>query len=158
MLGVLRPTLTLEVGQAGLCDLGPHSKHWFTTSFRRKVPESDARSVDLGLVPTGPRKHPQQTLSTGDLHLSSESEIRSVLAHAPFDALPTELSSCVSELRSCVKVEEAILGSPAVPNSQYIYIYGLCGRQTTLNRTELCVRAQELCRERSRWPSWALRP
>ena len=32
----------------------PNSKHWFTTSFRRKVPESDARSVRPPLASSRP--------------------------------------------------------------------------------------------------------
>ena len=38
------------------------------------------------------------------------------------------LHQCASELRSCVKVEVAVLGLP-LPNSPY----GLCGRKATLN-------------------------
>ena len=52
------------------------------------------------------------------------------------------LSCAVSELRSCVKVEVDVLGSPSL-NSPY----GRCGRQTTLKN-----RAQELCESRGGRP------
>ena len=52
------------------------------------------------------------------------------------------LSCSISELRSCVKVEVDVLGSPSL-NSPY----GRCGRQTTLKN-----RAQELCESRGGRP------
>ena len=56
------------------------------------------------------------------------------------------ITAHLSEVRSCVKVEVAVLGS-AVPNSPY----GLCGRKATLNVLQSELRT--VCK--SRWPSWA---
>ena len=46
--------------------------------------------------------------------------------------------STASELRSCVKVEGAVLGSP----SQKYCLYGLCGHKATLNLLRSCVKVQ----------------
>ena len=99
--------------------------------------------VISALFPLGPVNIPSKLQALAIYILHPKARFGVWLAHAAFDALPTELSSC-----RCVRAQELCEsggGHPGlpVPNSQY----GLCGRQTTLNRTELCLRAQELCRE-----------
>ena len=45
-------------------------------------------------------------------------------------------SAFVSELRSCVKIETAVLGSPSLT----VRNYGLCGRKATLTKLRSCVK------------------
>ena len=124
-----RPKVTVTTTR--LSCLLENSKHWFTTSFLwRKVPESDARSVGPKVTVTTTRlscllansKHWFTTFLYDILPWRKvpESDARSVVIwffanisarHLRTLSLTSSLST---ELRSCVKVDVAVLGFPSL--------------------------------------------